>query len=126
MVSKVSEYVGTGHCPVHFNNISNYKLQNTNYKQIPIPKLQIPNKVAPYGQVLNAYGGEDGHCRGLIYQALLQAIRVWGLINQTPTIELFAADVNKLPEGHRFLNLNLNRNLFLRVFDKEINWCWTI
>ncbi len=27
----------------------NYKLQNTNYKQTTIPKLQIPKKVVPFG-----------------------------------------------------------------------------
>jgi len=35
----------------------NYKIQNTNYKQITIPKLQIPKKEVPFGQVLNACGG---------------------------------------------------------------------
>jgi hypothetical protein len=36
----------------------NYKLQNTNYKQITNHKLQITNKEASFGQVLNACGGK--------------------------------------------------------------------
>jgi hypothetical protein len=36
----------------------NYKLQITNYKQITIPKLQIPNKGVSFGQILNAFGEE--------------------------------------------------------------------
>jgi hypothetical protein len=34
----------------------NYKLQNTNYKQITIPKLQITNKAAPFGHLVYACG----------------------------------------------------------------------
>ena len=58
---EVSEYVGTGHCPVHNNNISNYKLQNTNYKQTTNPKFQIPKKVMPCGPIVNAFGGQYRH-----------------------------------------------------------------
>jgi hypothetical protein len=36
----------------------NYKLQITNYKQIPNPKLQITNKEVSCGQILNASGEE--------------------------------------------------------------------
>ena len=39
----------------------NYKLQNTNYKQITNYKLQITNKAAPFGQVSNAFGERDAH-----------------------------------------------------------------
>ncbi len=38
------------------SEIKNYKLQNTNYKQTTIPKLQIPNKAAPYGLIVYAFG----------------------------------------------------------------------
>jgi hypothetical protein len=34
----------------------NYKLQNTNYKQTTIPKLQITKKEVSCGQILNAFG----------------------------------------------------------------------
>jgi hypothetical protein len=35
-------------------SVENYKIQNTNYKQ-------ITNKVAPFGQVLNAFGEKGTH-----------------------------------------------------------------
>ena len=39
----------------------NYKLQNTNYKQITNYKIQITNKVAPFGHIINAFGERDAH-----------------------------------------------------------------
>jgi hypothetical protein len=39
----------------------NYKLQNTNYKQITNYKLQITNKVTPFGHIINAFGERDVH-----------------------------------------------------------------
>ncbi len=39
----------------------NYKLQNTNYKQTTNYKIQITNKVAPFGHIINVFGERDAH-----------------------------------------------------------------
>ena len=55
MMKDYSRLGYTGKAGTKEDRSGNYKLQNTKYKQIPIPKLQITNKEVSYGQFLDAF-----------------------------------------------------------------------